>query len=61
MQDLILLFPSLFRTKFLQLRQFSLAIYAKARIHCENFLSDHFIKYSFRDISLNMKYFHEIL
>ena len=32
----------------------------KARIHCETFLSEHFMKYSFRDISWNMKYFHEI-
>ena len=33
----------------------------KRRIHCEIFLSGHFMKYSFRIISWNMKYFHEIL
>ena len=33
----------------------------KGRIHCEIFLSRHFMKYSFRVISSNMKYFHEIL
>ena len=33
----------------------------KASIHCEIFLSEHFMKYSFRGISGNMKYFHEIL
>ena len=35
--------------------------FLKGRIHCEIFLSEHFIKYSFRVISWNMKYFHEIL
>ena len=30
----------------------------KGRIHCEIFLSRHFMKYSFRVISWNMKYFH---
>ena len=33
----------------------------KGRIHCEIFLSRHFMKYSFRVISWNMKYFHDIL
>ena len=32
----------------------------KARIHCETFLSEYFMKYSFRGISWNMKYVHEI-
>ena len=35
--------------------------FIKGRIHCEIFLSWHFMKYSFRVISWNMKYFHEIL
>ena len=33
----------------------------KGRIHCEIFLSEHFMKYSFRVISRNIKNFHEIL
>ena len=33
----------------------------KARIHYESFLSEHFMKYSFKGISWNMQYFHEIL
>ena len=33
----------------------------KGRIQCEIFLSEHFMKYSFRVISWNMNYFHEIL
>ena len=32
----------------------------KARIHCETFLSEYFMKYSFRGISWNIKYAHEI-
>ena len=35
--------------------------FLKGRIHCEIFLSDNFMKYSFRVISWNMKYFHGIL
>ena len=35
--------------------------WVKGRIHCEFFLSGHFMKYSFRVISWNMKCFHEIL
>ena len=33
----------------------------KGRIHCEIFLSEHFMKYSFRDISWTTKCFHEML
>ena len=33
----------------------------KARIDCETFLPEHFMKYSFRSISRGMKYFHKIL
>ena len=33
----------------------------KGRIHCEIFLSEHFMNYSFRVILWNMKYFHEML
>ena len=33
----------------------------KGRIHCEMFLSEDFMKYSFRVISWNIRYFHEIL
>ena len=33
----------------------------KARMHCETFLSEHFMKCSFKDISWNTKYFHGIL
>ena len=35
--------------------------YRKGRIHGEIFLLEYFMKYSFRGISLNLKYFHEIL
>ena len=33
----------------------------KGKIHCEIFLSEHFMKYSFRVISWKIKCFHEIL
>ena len=36
-------------------------LFIKGRIHCEIILSEHFMKYSLRVISCNMKYFHEIL
>ena len=32
----------------------------KVKINCETFLSEYFMKYSFRGISWNIKYFHEI-
>ena len=61
-----------FHTKFLSKRfcninlnflvSFNLILSAlREGLHCENFLSEYFIKYSFRVISWNIKYFHEIL
>ena len=47
---------SLARLTFVELRSA-----LKARMHCETFLSGNFMKCSFRAISWNMKYFHEIL
>ena len=35
--------------------------FIRERIDCEIFLSEHFMKYSFRGTSWNMKYFHGIL
>ena len=47
-------------TVFLCLNNFSTTC-LMARIHCEAFLSEYFMKHSFKGISWNMKYFHEML